>query len=181
MIGLTLRSFIRATRAACTDCNGDGIGDIMGIRAHLPHIKRLGVDAVWRSPWYVSPMADAGYDVADYRNIDPLFGRLADAEAFPRRGALDGLRVIVDIVPNHCSERHPLFQAALAAGPGSPERQLFHFADEPVNQWRSHFGGSAWTQVPDGSGTCTCSPPNNRLELGSPAVRENSRPRFASG
>ena len=133
-----------------TDGNGDGIGDIMGIRAHLPHIKRLGVDAMWLSPWYVSPMADAGYDVADYRNIDPLFGRLADAEAFLDEAHSMGLRVIVDIVPNHCSERHPLFQAALAAGPGSPERQLFHFADEPVNQWLSHFGGSAWTQVPDG-------------------------------
>lgn len=132
------------------DGSGDGIGDLAGMRARLPHLKRLGVNAVWLSPWYVSPMADAGYDVADYRDIDPLFGRLPEAEAFINEAHAAGIRVIVDIVPNHCSVRHPLFQAALEAGRGSPERDLFFFADEPLNDWSSHFGGSAWTQVADG-------------------------------
>jgi alpha-glucosidase len=132
------------------DGNGDGIGDLAGMRARLPYLKRLGVDAVWLSPWYVSPMADAGYDVADYRDIDPIFGTLSAAERFINEAHSAGIRVIVDVVPNHCSDKHPLFLAALRAGRGSPERELFWFADEPVNDWSSHFGGSAWTQVEDG-------------------------------
>ncbi|HCT81009.1 MAG TPA: alpha-glucosidase [Micromonosporaceae bacterium] len=132
------------------DGNGDGIGDVAGIRSRLPYLRSLGIDAVWLSPWYVSPMADAGYDVADYRDIDPIFGTLAEAEAFISEAHALGIRVIVDIVPNHCSDRHPLFQAALKAGRGSPERELFWFFDEPANEWDSHFGGPAWTQVEDG-------------------------------
>jgi alpha-glucosidase len=132
------------------DGDGDGIGDIAGIRQRLPYLRELGVDAIWLSPWYVSPMADAGYDVADYRDIDPVFGTLQEAVALIDEAHALGLKVIVDIVPNHCSDKHPAFQAALAAGPGSPERELFWFRDEPANQWLSHFGGSAWTQVPDG-------------------------------
>ncbi len=132
------------------DGNGDGIGDLAGMRSRLPYLRELGVDAVWLSPWYVSPMADAGYDVADYRDIDPLFGTLAEATAFLEEAHAAGLRVIVDIVPNHCSDKHPLFQEALRAGRGSPERDLFWFFDEPVNDWSSHFGGPAWTQVEDG-------------------------------
>jgi alpha-glucosidase len=132
------------------DGNGDGIGDIAGIRSRLPYLRELGVDAIWLSPWYVSPMADAGYDVADYRDIDPLFGTLASAVDLINEAHSMGLKVIIDIVPNHCSDRHPLFQAALAAGPGSPERELFWFRDEPANDWTSRFGGPAWTRVPDG-------------------------------
>ncbi|HEX6683648.1 MAG TPA: glycoside hydrolase family 13 protein [Candidatus Limnocylindrales bacterium] len=132
------------------DGSGDGVGDIAGIRARLPYLRELGIDAIWLSPWYVSPMADAGYDVADYRDIDPLFGSLdAGVQLINEAHAL-GLKVILDIVPNHCSDRHPLFQAALAAGPGSPEREYFWFRDEPPNDWQSHFGGPAWTKVPDG-------------------------------
>jgi alpha-glucosidase len=132
------------------DGSGDGVGDIAGIRARLPYLRDLGVDAIWLSPWYTSPMADAGYDVADYRDIDPLFGTLEQGKALIAEAHALGLKVILDIVPNHCSDRHPLFQAALAAGPGSPERELFWFRDEPANEWTSLFGGSAWTQVADG-------------------------------
>ena len=131
------------------DDDGDGIGDLPGIRSRLPYLRELGVDAVWLSPFYPSPQADAGYDVSDYRDVDPRFGTLADFDAFVAAANDAGLRVIVDIVPNHCSSEHPLFQAALAAPPGSPERDLFIFRDEP-NNWPSFFGGSAWTQVPDG-------------------------------
>ena len=131
------------------DSNGDGIGDLPGITARLDHLVELGVDAVWLSPFYVSPQCDAGYDVADYRDVDPLFGTLADADALIAAGHERGLRVIVDLVPNHTSDQHPWFQAALAAGPGSPERERYLFRDTP-NNWGSVFGGPAWTQVPDG-------------------------------
>ncbi len=130
------------------DGSGDGVGDLAGIRARLGYLKKLGIDAIWFSPWYVSPMADAGYDVADYRDIDPLFGTLGQAEALISEAHTLGIKVIVDIVPNHCSSAHPLFQAALKGG---PERDLFYFRDKPVNDWTSHFGGPAWSQAPDGS------------------------------
>ena len=136
------------------DGNGDGIGDLAGVRARLDHLAELGIDAIWFTPWYPSPMDDGGYDVADFRDIDPLFGTLAEAEALIAEAHERGMRVIIDIVPNHCSDEHRWFAAALAAGPGSPERQRFWFrpgrGDEPPNNWRSRFGGSAWTQVPDG-------------------------------
>ncbi|WP_027934292.1 glycoside hydrolase family 13 protein [Amycolatopsis thermoflava] len=131
------------------DGTGDGVGDLVGLRAKLPYLSGLGVDALWITPWYPSPMADGGYDVADYRDIDPVFGTLADAEALIDEAHRHGLRIIVDIVPNHTSDRHPWFQAALAAGRGSPERDRYVFRDEP-NDWRSVFGGSAWTRVDDG-------------------------------
>jgi alpha-glucosidase len=140
------------------DGNGDGTGDIAGLRSRLGHLAGLGVDALWLSPWYVSPLADGGYDVADYRDIDPAFGTLDEAEALIREAHTQGLRVIVDLVPNHCSDRHPWFQAALAAGPGAPERELFHFragrgpnGELPPNDWPSHFGGPAWSRTADGS------------------------------
>jgi alpha-glucosidase len=141
------------------DGNGDGIGDIAGIRARLPYLRDLGVDAVWITPWYPSPMVDAGYDVADYTAIDPLFGTLADAEEMIKEAHEHGIRVIVDIVPNHSSDRHAWFRAALAEGPdGGPARDRYIFrpgrgadGELPPNDWRSVFGGSAWTQVPDGS------------------------------
>lgn len=134
------------------DSDGDGIGDLPGITARLPHIADLGADAVWLSPFYVSPMADAGYDVADYRDVDPLFGTLADADRLIASAHELGLRVIIDLVPNHTSDEHPWFAAALAAGPGSPERARYLFrdgapGDRPPNGWRSVFGGPAWAQV----------------------------------
>ncbi|MFD7229434.1 glycoside hydrolase family 13 protein [Streptomyces sp. NPDC059881] len=142
------------------DGNGDGVGDVAGIRARLAHLRDLGVDALWISPWYVSPMADAGYDVADFRDIDPLFGTLAEAEALIREAHAMDLRVIVDMVPNHCSDQHSWFRAALAAGPGSPERARFHFragrgesGELPPNDWPSHFGGPAWHRVIEADGT----------------------------
>src|SRR5215472_4701867 len=100
------------------DGNGDGVGDLAGLASRLPYVRDLGVDAIWLTPWYVSPMADGGYDVADYRNIDPLFGTLTDAERLIRAVHDHGLKIIIDIVPNHCSSQHRWFTAALAAGPG---------------------------------------------------------------
>jgi alpha-glucosidase len=139
------------------DGNGDGVGDIAGIRARLGHLRDLGVDAVWINPWYPSPMADGGYDVADYRAVEPVFGTTEEAAALIVEAHALGLRVILDIVPNHTSDQHPWFQAALASGPGSAERALFHFRQgrgpdgaEPPNDWRSVFGGPAWTRTPDG-------------------------------
>jgi len=141
------------------DGNGDGEGDLTGIIGHLDHLARLGVDAVWISPWYPSPLHDGGYDVADYCAIDPRFGTLHQADDLIGLAHDLGLRVIIDLVPNHCSIEHPLFRRALAAGPGSSERDLFVFRDgrgadgaEPPNNWPAHFGGSAWERVvgPDG-------------------------------
>ncbi|XVX19015.1 glycoside hydrolase family 13 protein [Actinomycetota bacterium] len=139
------------------DSNGDGLGDLPGITERLAYLKDLGVDAVWLSPFYRSPMADAGYDVADYRDIDPIFGTLEDADALLARAKELGLRVVVDLVPNHTSDEHVWFQAALAAAPGSPERERYIFRDgkgvdgaEPPNNWQSVFYGDGWSQVPDG-------------------------------
>ncbi|MCD0443538.1 glycoside hydrolase family 13 protein [Glycomyces sp. A-F 0318] len=131
------------------DGDGDGVGDLAGLEARLPYLRDLGVDALWLSPWYDSPMADGGYDVADYRAIDPSFGTLQDAERVIGAAHQHGLKVIVDIVPNHTSDRHPWFQEALRAGAGSPERERFHFRNWP-NNWQSRFGGPAWSQVDDG-------------------------------
>jgi alpha-glucosidase len=141
------------------DSDGDGVGDLPGIRSHLSHLRDLGVDAVWISPFYPSPMADAGYDVSDYRNIEPIFGTLADADALLADAHALGLKVVVDLVPNHTSDEHAWFRAALAAAPGSPERARYLFREgrgpdgtEPPNDWVSIFGGPAWTRVtePDG-------------------------------
>jgi alpha-glucosidase len=131
------------------DGDGDGVGDIAGLRSRLGHLAALGVDALWITPWYPSPLADAGYDVADYRAIEPRFGTLADAEALVREAHERGIRVILDLVPNHTSSQHAWFQEALAAGPGSAARERYVFRDQP-NDWQAMFGGSAWTQVPDG-------------------------------
>ena len=142
------------------DSDGDGVGDLPGITSRLPYLAGLGVDAIWISPFYVSPMADAGYDVADYRDVDPLFGSLADADALLARAHELGIRVIVDLVPNHTSDEHAWFREALAAGPGSPERARYVFRDgrgtdggQPPNNWRSVFGGIAWTRVTEPDGT----------------------------
>ena len=139
------------------DGTGDGVGDLPGITERLPHLAELGVDAVWLSPFYRSPQADAGYDVADYRDVDPLFGTLADFDVMLEAAHGLGLRVIVDLVPNHTSDEHAWFVEALAAGPGSPARERYLFRDGrgehgelPPNNWQSIFGGPAWTRVPDG-------------------------------
>lgn len=142
------------------DSNGTGLGDLPGITQHLPDLASLGVDAVWLSPFYPSPQHDAGYDVAHYTDVDPQFGTLADATALIERAHELGLRVIVDIVPNHSSSDHVWFQEALAATPGSAARARYIFRDgrgpdgsQPPNNWQSVFGGPAWTRVtePDGS------------------------------
>lgn len=135
------------------DSDGDGIGDLAGITARLPYLQSLGVDALWITPFYTSPQHDHGYDVADYCDIDPLFGKLADADALVARAHALGLRVIVDLVPNHSSDQHEWFRAALAAAPGSPERARYIFrtgksgGEAPPNNWASVFGGPAWTRV----------------------------------
>ncbi|NYE19694.1 glycoside hydrolase family 13 protein [Microbacterium immunditiarum] len=142
------------------DGNGDGTGDLAGIRGRLPYLRNLGVDAIWLTPWYVSPLADGGYDVADYRDIDPAFGTLAEAEALIGEASGLGIRTIIDIVPNHVSDQHPWFQAALAAEPGSPERERFWFrpgrgpsGDEMPTDWVSSFGGDTWTRTTNPDGT----------------------------
>ncbi|MFF9352092.1 alpha-amylase family glycosyl hydrolase [Streptomyces sp. NPDC014734] len=134
------------------DSDGDGNGDLGGIKHRLAYLRDLGVDAIWISPFYPSPQADGGYDVADYRDVDPMYGTLADADDLIATAHALGIRVIIDIVPNHTSDEHPWFQAALAAGPGSPERARYWFVDSPgvPNNWPSEFGGPAWTQVADG-------------------------------
>ncbi|MEU6997320.1 glycoside hydrolase family 13 protein [Nonomuraea sp. NPDC046570] len=131
------------------DGNGDGVGDLAGLRGRLPYLAELGVNAVWLNPWYPSPMADGGYDVADYRDIEPVFGTLGEAELLIEEAHALGIRIIVDVVPNHSSTESAWFREALAGGPGSAARERFWFRDEPGG-WRSIFGGPAWTQAPDG-------------------------------
>ncbi|MBI3212592.1 MAG: glycoside hydrolase family 13 protein [Mycobacterium sp.] len=138
------------------DDNGDGIGDIEGLRSRLPYLSALGVDAVWINPWYPSPMADAGYDVADYCSIEPSYGTLDEAQHFITEAHAAGIRVLLDIVPNHTSDQHAWFAAALAGEPGARDRYLFRpgrgaGGELPPNDWQSVFGGPAWTRLPDGS------------------------------
>ncbi|GGU81434.1 alpha-glucosidase [Lentzea flava] len=142
------------------DGNGDGVGDLAGVRSRLRYLASLGVDAIWFTPWYASPLADGGYDVADYRAIDPAFGDLAEAEALIAEAAGIGIRTIVDVVPNHVSDQHEWFQAALAAGPGSPERERFWFrpgrgehGELPPTDWVSSFSGGTWTRTTNPDGT----------------------------
>lgn len=142
------------------DSNGDGMGDLEGVRSRLPYLRALGVDAVWLSPFYASPQADAGYDVADYRAIDPMFGSLLDADALIRDAHELDLRVIVDVVPNHSSDQYDWFRRALKDGPGSALRERYHFrpgkgahGELPPNDWESIFGGPAWTRTTDPDGT----------------------------
>ncbi|MEK9987617.1 MAG: glycoside hydrolase family 13 protein [Aquiluna sp.] len=139
------------------DGNGDGMGDLKGVEARLESLRDLGVDAIWFSPFMTSPPKDAGYDVSDYKDIDPLFGTLADFDGVLARAHELGLKLIVDLVPNHSSSEHPLFKAALDSPKGSKERSFYHFADGkgeagelPPNNWQSVFGGPAWTRIEDG-------------------------------
>lgn len=139
------------------DSDGDGIGDLLGIVSRVDYLADLGIDAVWLSPFYPSPLADGGYDVADPRGVDPRLGSLADFDSLVAALHDRGIRLVVDIVPNHTSEQHPWFQQALTSPPGSPERDRYHFRDaphadppRPPSDWVSQFGGPAWTQVADG-------------------------------
>ena len=139
------------------DGNGDGTGDLIGVRERLDYLAELGVDALWLSPFFTSPMADGGYDVADPCDVDPIFGTLADFDALLEAAHAHNIRLTIDMVPNHFSDQHPWFQAALAAEPGSPERARFIFRDGrgpngdlPPNNWPSVFGGPAWHRVKDG-------------------------------
>lgn len=142
------------------DGNGDGTGDLAGVRARLGYLKDLGVDAIWFNPWYPSPLADGGYDVQDYRDIDQRFGTLDEAEQLIAEALALGIRTIIDIVPNHISDQHEWFRQALAAGPGSPERERFWFhpglgenGDEMPTDWVSSFQGDTWTRTTNPDGT----------------------------
>jgi alpha-glucosidase len=141
------------------DANGDGLGDLRGVTAKIPYLAALGIDAVWLSPFYPSPLADGGYDVADYRDVDPRLGTLEDFDRMTKALHAAEIKIIVDIVPNHSSDEHPWFREALAAGRGSPARERYIFRDglgpdgaRPPSDWVSHFGGSAWTRVTEASG-----------------------------
>ena len=140
------------------DSNGDGEGDLPGVTSHLEHVQALGADAIWLSPFYTSPNKDGGYDVADPRDVDPRFGNLEDARMMINRAHQLGLRVLVDVVPNHFSDQHRWFKDAISAKSGSPERERFHFYDAKPdgtapNNWISLFGGPAWTQIKNSDGT----------------------------
>ena len=142
-----------------SDFNGDGVGDLKGITSRLEKIKELGVDAIWLSPFYSSPQKDGGYDVANYIEVDPLFGTLEDFDALLEKAHKLNLKVMIDLVPNHTSSEHEWFKKALAASPNSPERNFYHFKEGkglhgelPPNNWQSLFGGSAWTRTTDGDG-----------------------------
>jgi alpha-glucosidase len=139
------------------DSNGDGMGDLAGITSRIDYLAELGVDAIWLSPFYPSALADGGYDVADYRDVHPQIGTLEDFDRLVAAAKARGIKMVVDIVPNHTSDLHEWFQKALVAEPGSPERDRYIFRDGtgpngdlPPSDWVSHFGGSAWTRVPDG-------------------------------
>ena len=133
------------------DSNGDGIGDIPGIIARLDYLKELGVDILWLSPVYKSPLADEGYDIADYRDIDPRFGTLEDMDRLLAETKRRGMYVIMDLVVNHCSDEHPWFKKALA-DPEGPYGNYFYFRKgqngAPPTNWRGYFGGSVWSPVP---------------------------------
>lgn len=142
------------------DFNADGIGDLKGIESRLDALSELGVDAIWLSPFFKSPQKDAGYDVADYLAVDPLFGTLEDFDQMLAKAHSLGIRVMIDLVPNHTSDQHQWFQKALASQPGSKEREFYHFKDGrgqngelPPNNWVSMFGGPAWTRITEADGT----------------------------
>ncbi len=142
------------------DSNGDGEGDLRGVESRLDYLADLGVDALWLCPFYPSPDVDGGYDVSDYRDVDPRYGTLADFDSLLAAAHARGIRVTIDIVPNHCSDQHPWFRSAIASPPGSLERARFHFrpgkgptGDEPPNNWTSVFGGPSWTRTSSVDGT----------------------------
>jgi alpha-glucosidase len=139
------------------DSDGDGLGDIPGVVSRLPYLADLGVDALWLSPFYPSELADGGYDVADYRDVDPRLGTLADFDTMVETAHGLGIKIMVDIVPNHSSDQHVWFQEALSAAPGSAARDRYVFrqgkgpdGELPPTDWTSCFGGPAWSRLPDG-------------------------------
>jgi alpha-glucosidase len=141
------------------DSNGDGIGDVKGISSRLPYLKALGVDAIWITPWYPSPQIDHGYDVSNYLGVEPDYGSLMDAERLIDEAHQHGIKILLDIVPNHSSDQHPWFQAALSAAPGSKERDRYLFRDGkgdggqlPPNNWEAVFGGTAWERITEKDG-----------------------------
>jgi alpha-glucosidase len=142
------------------DSDGDGIGDLRGVASRLDYLQRLGVEAIWLTPCYPSPQRDHGYDVSDYFSIEPDYGTLDDFDDLVDQARRHGIKVLMDVVPNHCSSEHAWFRAALAAAPGSPERDRFYFRDgrgpggsEPPNDWLAVFGGPAWQRVTEANGT----------------------------
>jgi alpha-glucosidase len=135
------------------DANGDGIGDLQGILQRLDYLAGLGIKGVWIAPFYPSPMADFGYDIADYCNVDPMFGNLTDFDQLLRAIHERGLKLILDFVPNHTSDQHPWFVESRSSV-NNPKRDWYLWHDPapdggPPNNWLSNFGGSGWTQ--DGS------------------------------
>ena len=141
------------------DANGDGKGDLAGIQSRIPYLSDLGVDAIWLTPFYPSPQEDHGYDVADFMNVEPTYGTLDDFDAMLKTAHDHKIKVIIDIVPNHSSDQHEWFQAALRAAPGSKERDRYMFRDGkgpdgslPPNNWQSVFGGPAWHRVTEANG-----------------------------
>ena len=160
------------------DSNGDGRGDLEGIRRHLDHLRDLGVNAIWLTPCFPSPQRDHGYDVADYFDIEPTYGTLDDFDRLVADASERSIRILLDVVPNHCSSEHAWFQAALKAAPGSTERARYWFRDgkgpdgtEPPNNWRAIFGarhgrGSPRPMDRRGSGTCTRSRRGNPTSTG---------------
>lgn len=139
------------------DGNNDGTGDIEGLRTKLPYLKELGIDAIWMNPWYKSPLHDGGYDVADYRQIEPRYGNINDAEMLIADAHDLDIKVIVDLVPNHTSSEHEWYQEAISSPIGDASRERYHIRDgkgvdgvEPPNNWISVFGGSAWSRLDDG-------------------------------
>lgn len=144
------------------DSDGNGYGDAAGVRARLSYLSELGIDAIWFSPFYKSPDHDGGYDVADYRDIDPRFGTLAEVEGLVQDAHARGIKVLIDLVPNHTSSEHRFFTAALATAPGSPEWSRYHVlrgkgqnAELPPNNWRSVFSGEAWSPILSADGEPT--------------------------
>ena len=138
------------------DASGDGNGDLRGVTSHIPYLASLGVDVVWLTPFYPSPLADNGYDIKDYYNVDPVFGSLQDFDRLLASAHDHGLKVVIDFVANHTSDEHPWFQEALRSPPGSAARNRYLFRDgrganfdQPPNDWQSIFGGSAWKRVPN--------------------------------
>ena len=142
------------------DANGDGVGDLAGVLSRVDYIASLSVDAVWFSPFYPSALADGGYDIDDYRDVDPTIGTLAEFAELVAAFHARGIKTVVDLVPNHSSNRHAWFREAVSAPPGSPERERYLFRDGrgehgqlPPNDWQSLFGGPAWTRIVDSDGT----------------------------
>ena len=138
------------------DGNGDSLGDLVGVQSKLPYLKDLGINAIWLSPFYPSPQHDSGYDVADQRDVDPMYGTLIDAQALIESAHELDIKVMVDLVPNHVSVEHPWFVEAISSPPGSKERARFHFVDSGdvlPNNWVSMFGGPAWTRIVEQDGS----------------------------